>query len=381
MAQHAIETALSIGLLYLAIWGAYRWFRGLEHRKYRREHAAEHQRRAAFGRSDFDLHAEERMRRARWEGELGPLLGALELRNREENRWPLGSALQGAAAVTASILIGLLIWETRASTAPQRRSASNDGKVIDQGQPLGSPPAVPSTGGSLVELARPTELAAVLLFCATLIAAGLVMLVRYSDIGAAKTAGWVLLATGSVLSGVKLLSVDKLISAKTLLSIQVTRYADAPKNRSAQAITIVFRLPPFPTGTAVPGAELRCAIEALSRDLAADHISSVLIVGRADHRRLRRRVRDTYATNLGLAQQRAEAVAAALIAAGVEHSIVRTSLAGPVLTAVPPLEGGLAADRAATIMVTTSAGDHHWAKKITGAGEWLGCAASAKPTA
>ncbi len=376
----AIFTAFAVGLVYVGIWGIYRIVRWREHKRYRQQHAAERSYRARFER-DFDLPDDERLRRAKWDAEFGPLLGALDLKNREESRWPLGGALQGAAAVTASVLIGLLIWQTRVPHGAGR--ADNGGTSWGESGPYSgsndqpNPSGDVTNGGSqLLKPASAGELACALLFCSALVGSG-TLLIYNAPTRAVRAAGYTLAATGSILGGAKLLSIDRLISAKTLLSVQVTRYEQSKQRIDPPRVSFAVRLPPFTTGSARPDRELQCAIETLASAVAADRkIESVIVVGRADKRNLNGTTRAAYATNWGLAQQRAEAITGALVAAGVEHAKIATTSAGPTLTSLKASDDSLAADRAATVVVYAAAGDHSWSRKIKSSGEWGGCSSS-----
>lgn len=263
MTESALVTAFGVGLAYVAIWAVYRTMRRREHRSYREIHAEERIRRSSFD-ADSGLPEFERRNRAEWDAKHGPLLGPLELRNREENRWPVGIALQGAATVTASVLIGMLIWQAR----PHTSAADHPNVAITDRHPnVGTGTSSDTRGGGeptptaqeqQVQLIRPAaggELVAVFMFCTALIGGGIVLLHRPTS-SAGSATGIALVATGSLLGGAKLLSVDKLISAKTLLSVQYTRVSDRPATVFSP-VTYVIRLPSFTTGSAKTHPDLQ----------------------------------------------------------------------------------------------------------------------------
>src|SRR5262245_34238629 len=131
MRASLLVLAILPGLVYLAIYAVYRSRRRDEYDRYRPEHQKETLRRAEadsyrVSRSYTEhlaerermrleerlchFEAKEMIRRAKWDADHGPLLPPLELKNREESRWPFNSAMQGAAAVSGSVLFAVLLW-------------------------------------------------------------------------------------------------------------------------------------------------------------------------------------------------------------------------------------------------------------------------------
>lgn len=357
-----VVPAVVAGFAFVSIWVIYRLFQGLKYRQYRREHAKEWFVRSNFDR-DHDLPFEERRRRAEWDSRYGPLLGGLDLRNREEGRWPVSAAFQGAAAVAGTVLIGMLIWNGRISHQAPREGQTTYTYV---GTPYGD------ESGEKRGDSRGAELLGTIFLCCGLIAGG-VFLLRQPASKAAAGAGIGLLTLGSVTATAKLLSIDKMWSTDAIVKINHTS-GKSSSEQQAPATTFIMRLPPFATGTAVPDSQIRCAAETLGSALKNDPgIVSIVVVGRADRRNVRNNAHKLYASNWGLAQQRAEGVAASLVSQGVGSRRVSTAVAGPVLTAIEPTENALAADRAVSVTVHAVGAIHEWTDKITSGGEWRGC--------
>src|SRR5262245_35275409 len=107
---------LIIGVAYAAVWAFYRRRRRIEHELYARQHEAERRLRAQYDAANANqgsIAAPELLRRADWDAVYGPLMFPLEIKAREESRWPVGAAVQGLASMVTAIFIATLIWEAR----------------------------------------------------------------------------------------------------------------------------------------------------------------------------------------------------------------------------------------------------------------------------
>jgi outer membrane protein OmpA-like peptidoglycan-associated protein len=390
MVNHPIVLAVIVGMSYFLIWGGYRLTRRRQYRQYHYEHKAERLRRAKAdyaiddarlrGAEHRGLERDEAHRRAEWDAGHGPLMAPLQLSEREESRWPVGAALQGATAITASLLIAGMIW-----------SRVGHGPAIVEPT---TPPTVVTT--SLSAVAVPVSV-----FMAAIFAISGVVLLCLSPSRGRQIAGASLL-TLSLLSGLKILPIDSIISMEDLTLVRVSRNHSPPlEGYSLQTLSLAVEnmvlaqfpwdkvqipapplppvppvsrvppppffhsitLPPFQSGSAELDNDLRCALCTLARSLAEDeHLSSIIVVGKADRRELRPTARRKYATNWGLAQQRAMCVEKALRAIRVKTENILVITAGPVLTLHSMPATGLNTNRAVTVLIAGSGTkqEHPW---------------------
>jgi hypothetical protein len=105
MVDYPIILAIIVGMSYLLIWGGYRLRRRHEYHLYRDEHKDERLRRAEADYAIDDarlryarhrgLERDESQRRSKWDALHGPLMAPLQLREREESRWPVGRRFRG----------------------------------------------------------------------------------------------------------------------------------------------------------------------------------------------------------------------------------------------------------------------------------------------
>jgi hypothetical protein len=201
-----LKLALLGGAIYLAVWLTYRRLRHIEHRKYLAIHAEEHLARARYEaerkREDMKIgrptDPEEILRRAEWNSKYGPLLSALEIKNREEMRWPVGGAFQGLATLMMGLVVASLITNARMPLAPY---VAPQGTAQENQAP--SAPAVQAAGESPLD--------SVFLLSLVLVASGAIFW-RFSDSRIGRTVGASLVLSASVLAGLKILSIEKLIA-------------------------------------------------------------------------------------------------------------------------------------------------------------------------
>jgi hypothetical protein len=389
MVDHPILLAVTVGVSYLLIWGIYRLARRYEYHRYDGIHQPEHEVRAKADyaindarvtgddRHRLELERDEKRRRAKWDAKHGPLMAPMDLSNREESRWPIGTAFQGATAVTVSLLIAGLIW-----SGPGHRPVPEPEPTVY---------ATPPTGVSVP---------ASVFIAGILAVAGVVLLCVPSWKG--RLAGGLCLAL-SLLSGAKILPVEKIFSLEDITLLSYTRnHSPPPNGYSFQTLSVAVEnmvvskfpwgkmveprpqppppffhsitLPPFESGSAEPDQHLCCALRTLARHLAEDpHLSSIIVVGRADRRELRPTARRKYATNWGLAQQRAACVERVLRAMHVKPENMLVITAGPLLTSHSMPAAALDPDRTVTLLITGSGStrEHSWVEAIErNAGQW-----------
>lgn len=362
-----------VSLLYLLIWAAYRRYRGVEHRKIRQEHDSERLTRARFDADHLDdygharLNAEEVVRRAEWDMRYGPLMNPLELQNREENRWPVSSAVQAATGIFTGLFIGLLIWGSGSHGRNSQTVTTSDFPAVAS-TPIGT-----TSSDQTFNFVVLTVVACVL--------AGLILLLLSTSIWG-KIVGGMLLAAAPLVSGkFALIENVKVDSPKLDISFQQkTRPADASEqppagpSQRAPSFRFALSLPSFPQGTANPDEQLRCVIDTLGRDLAGDsELSSIVIVGRADKRELRPTVRRQYASNWGLAQQRGACVQQKLLKSGIDANKVLATTAGPLHTSRLSSRDLLARDRSVSLLITGTGEKHEWAAGLVQGVEYGKC--------
>jgi hypothetical protein len=352
--------AVCAGLIYLAIWGMYRFVRWREYRRLHNTHRKERLRRAgAESRQRGELSSEELIMRGQWEAEHGPLMGPLDLKRREEEPWSVGAALQGAAIVTTGLAIATTIGAARCST-----------ELVSPSQ------CVPSSNSSSLALWKAPEELAFGLTVIALLTSGIAIW-RLSESRAAKAIGGALLLSAPLLSGMKLFTIERFVVEK-LISLEIGSRpppppVNSPKLERPKPFSFTLTLPPFESGSAEPGNRLRCSLHTLARDLAEDtSIASIVVMGRADRRELRPAARRKYATNWSLAQQRGACVQEVLTKRNVSPAKIMVTTAGPVHISWDP-KAVLDQDRAVSIFIHADGDTHPWVSRVSKSGEWSYC--------
>ena len=280
------------------------------------------------------------------------------------------AALQGATAITASLLIAGMIWS---------RYGHEPTTVVHTTPP--SAVAVP-----------------VSVFMAAIFAISGVVLLCLSPSRGRQIAGASLFNL-SLLSGLKILPIDSIVSMEDLTLVCATWNHSPPlEGYSLQTLSLAVEnvvlaqfpwdkvqipappvplvapvppppffhsiiLPPFQSRSAELDNDLRCALCTLARSLAKDeHLSSIIAVGKADRRELRPTARRKDTANWGLAQQRAVCVEKALRAMRVKTENILVITAGPVHTLHSMPATGLNTDRAMTVLIAGSGTkqEHPW---------------------
>lgn len=385
IASHPFLTALALGLAYLLVWALYRFRRAREHRAYREIHGRERRYRANFD-PHVNLPPEEQLRRAEWDAEYGPLSGPLDLKNREENRWPVGAALQGATTVTMSLLVAALIWTVR--TGPQSRSQTPPVTTSSEAAFGSSSQAVPSTLTSRPMPLPPEPASAYPSVPLTLSVAVVMMILGVvtavaAESKLAKATGATLAVTASLLSGAKLLSVDKILTTKNLFTVHYAPSYGEPTSYRPASASFARRiyLPAFPSGSATPRSQLQCATETLGHALAEDpSVSRITVLGAADRQELSSRARQHYASNWALAQQRGRAIQQLLEHAAVSPVRILVLNSGPLRTDASSQEWEY--DRRVSLLIEGNGTPQSWASSISSEGTWSTCAPeSEKPMA
>lgn len=365
MTENPIFLAVVVSVLYLGIWALYRIFRYREHRQLEEAHGKERILRAKFESEKLKLpkredaernkaEADEMVRRAEWDVKFGSLISSIDIKNREETRWPVSAALQVATTIFSGLLLSLLIW-------------GSNGR---HETPITMSPVAPIA--PVVPVAPDFAFSYVALTVMACLGAGLALLLRAKS-NAGRAIGIGLLATAPLVSGTKFVLVEKFgfsphveitASAKDKPKPEASGQPPAPEPPALFSFTMA--LPSFPEGSSTPDAKLRCVLHTLARDLAADpELSSIVVVGRADKRELKPLTRRKYASNWGLAQQRSACVQQVLTRTGLTPNKVLATIAGPVHTNSATSDGLLAKDRSVTVFVNGSGTKHSWSEGLS----------------
>jgi hypothetical protein len=184
-----------------------------------------------------------------------------------------------------------------------------------------------------------------------------------------KATGATMAITASMLSGLKLLSVDKILSSKDLLTIRYSPQYSSQPSPAYAPFSLMVGFPSFPSGSADPSQGLACKIKAFAQDISKDPgIFSVVVVGRADRQDLSPRARLRYASNWGLAQQRGICIER-ILAAYIAPAKILVNNAGPLFTTDTRPSRAWEPDRAVTIIVQGIGGSHPWTQFIEN-GQW-----------
>ena len=125
------------------------------------------------------------------------------------------------------------------------------------------------------------------------------------------------------------------------------------QSETSTPFTMSTSLPPFKPGTAETNERLRLTLHDLGGALASTRkISRVVVVGRADRQELTYKGRRKYASNWGLAQQRAAYVEGALVELKVPPDKIIVTTAGPRYTTASESAELLEQDRMVTVLVS-----------------------------
>lgn len=337
--SHAFTYVYFGGAVYLLVWTVYRIHRHREHRKYRELHGVERMRRAEYAAEfgpNAELEPQEILRRARWDEQYGPLMQPLELKNREENRWPIGNALQGLATLVTGLLVATLIWDVRSPV---------HGGFMPTPYENGMNP--PESTASLSSGSQDS----VFLLCLILVGSG-VAFWGLSKTRIGRYVGGSLILSASLLSGLKILNIEKMISIGEVTGVKVhlPEKIDIGKR---PAYTLSVRLPPYQTASASPSSRMICATRTVARALAKNAgLHTVVVITAADRRELRPEVRREFASNWALAQQRGANIAAILARQVPPGAAILVTNAGPTNTSGILDENRLSQDRTPVIQVS-----------------------------
>jgi len=125
------------------------------------------------------------------------------------------------------------------------------------------------------------------------------------------------------------------------------------QQEALQPFSLTLTLPPFESGSAEASEKLLSKIHSLADALvSAKTVSSIVLVGRADKRELKPEVRHKYASNWGLAQQRAVFVQQVLSNMMVPPGKILATTAGPLYTSDSTPPALLENDRAVSVYIS-----------------------------
>ena len=321
--NHTFTLVLAGGLVYLFVWCGYRMFRHAEHARYLSLHTQERLLRVKFDVKNPGSapNPQEQLRRAEWDVEHGPLMYPLEIKNREENRWPIGNALQGLAALVTGLFVAALIWDFRAGPD------GGGNRII----PAGGPAA--STAG----MAPSSGLDSVFLLSLVLVASGGIFW-RLSNTRAGRYTGGALILTASLLSGLKILNVEKLVAINEAVGIHLPPPAGSggADTRQHDSYSLSIPMPPFASASAAPTPLMLCALRRVSAEVTTmQGLFSVVVVARADRQELKPAMRKLYSSNWALAQQRGIAIEKLLAPGLPPGASVQVANSGPINTSGP----------------------------------------------
>lgn len=342
--EHTFTFALIGGTLYLVVWAGYRLFRHHEHKRLIDIHQIERLERAHYEGEREDRHwidCEELIRRAHWDGRYGPLMSALELKNREETRWPIGNALQGLAALVGGLFVATLVWDSALGVHGARYAEDIRANEI----------------GSSIQAVEPhsgNSLDSVFLLSLVLVGSG-VAFWSLSKVKIGPYIGGSLILTASLLSGLKILNIEKLVSINevTGIKIQGEYKREIGQDQRRPVYTVTIPLPPFPTASTTPTPLMLCALRKIGAELPqADGIFSVNILAGADKRELKSKTKMQFSSNWALAQQRGAVVQRVVAPHLPTGAALLVSNSGPQNTGIDADAGLLEIDRAPTLQLT-----------------------------
>ena len=338
--NHAFTYVYFGGAVYLLIWVAYRINRHREHRKYLEVHGVERIRRAEYAathKPNTELDPQEIRQRALWDKQYGPLMLPLEIKNREENRWPIGNALQGLATLVTGLLVATLIWDVRSTTA------YGDAGPAPFDYQDNSPESLASLSSGVQD--------SVFLLCLVLMGSG-VAFWGLSKTKIGRYVGGSLILLASLLSGLKILNIEKAISIGEITGVKL-HLPEKIEIAQRPAFTVSVRLPPYQTASATPSARMTCAIQKVASALAKNTgLHTVVVIAAADRRELRPEVRREFASNWALAQQRGANIATMLARQVPPGAAILVTNAGPANTSGNIDENRLSQDRTPLIQAS-----------------------------
>jgi hypothetical protein len=346
--NHSYSFVVIGGVSYLLVWIVYRLFRHGEHSTYLRLHREERLARARYDADNGHRDPEpfETVRRAEWDMHHGPLMHPLEIKNREENRWPVGNALQGLATLVTGMFVGTLVWDLR---------SRDEGPLHQRGGPDLTAVPVTASGTSALD--------SVFLLCLVLLAAGAIFW-SLSKSRYGRYVGGSLVLTASVLSGLKILSIEKFISIGEVTGVKWTPASPGATPPSRPAYTLTFRLPPYAAASAAPSSTMLCAARKIGAALRdSDGLHTIVVVASADRRDLLPQAKRAFGTNWALAQQRGAAIAGALARYAPAGVAMLVTNSGPSNTSGQLDEDRLSQDRVPIVQAsgfgvpTSAAGD------------------------
>jgi hypothetical protein len=338
------------GFIYFVIWLVARMHRHRKYRNLREIHSAERIRRASLHsrvkvtRSRVQLgNSAETLRIAEWEAKYGVLADDLDLVKREETYWTTGSAIQGASAVGTAVLVAFLVWG----------SGRYSSEVTDPIKSVSAQMTLESAIVSYFQIALPF-----------FVIAGIfgAILLSVSKRVAGKIGGLILMlggisAAGKITFDVKELSLFKIDKPKVSVSIRDNKElngnnaTDQDIRTYADAVYIV--IPAFPDASHLPTAPILCVLKTTSSILTtySSSIYEVAVITSADRRELLPAPKRIYASNWGLARQRAETLQSELVRSGIPQSLISLNSVGPKETSTDVKEAQLSLDRESKLRI------------------------------
>jgi hypothetical protein len=338
--HHTFTLALLGGLVYFLVWWLHRRHQQKVHAHYREQHAQERIRRTNYviGNPHQPMHPDEQLRRAEWEGEHGHLMSAMDIKNREEGRWPLGNAFQGLAGLVTGLVIATLVWDGKSISPPPEQHETT----------------VSSAPTNVTVVADHATLfdQEFLLLLVLLGAGG--MFWKLSKGKAGPLVGGGLVLTASLLSGLKLLSIEKIIAIDKLVGIDIGDCKPAPPaSVPASTYSQTITLPAFISGSATPSPRMLCALQRVAADMARmPGLFSVVVTASADRQELNPGTSKLYGNNWALAQQRGNAVATLLAPQLPASANLLVTNAGPAHTTGARDAALMAQDRTPSLRFT-----------------------------
>lgn len=293
--EHTFKYAVIGGILYLIVWMIYRLFRHDEHKKLIKIHRDERLKRAhhEYNNNQNKLDLEELIRRAEWDSTYGHLMSTIEIKNREESRWPVGNAIQGLASFVSGIFVATLIWDSFSGI-------SNNAIISQQ--------TVESRSTNTAHDFLPINyFDSVFPLSLVLIISGVIFW-KLSNKYIGRFIGGSLILTASVLSGLKILNIEELISIKEITGIKLQTESIINDNNPT-IYSLSISVPAFPTASTTPTPQMLCAIKKVGTELSIKNgVFLVNVLGGADKRELTPKTKAIFSSNWALAQQRGIAV-------------------------------------------------------------------------
>jgi hypothetical protein len=345
--------------IYFVVWAIFRLVTFFEYRRRLRRHQEEWQSTVGSGGGRVN---------PKWEFEHGSLRTKADLFREWRQSWSFVHAFQGAAAVAGTLLLAVIFLRSggrdhQGTTQPA--DLSHVERRLDHIEALLRKRPEPVTDGAPASPSSPTVPA--LAFLVVCFAGGGALL-YFFDSKVAQGTGTALILGGTLISGLKLLSVDKIFETKELFSFEWTpEYhspdgANPPSNQASAVIEVQFGA--FPDGGVEPDKMLHRRVASFAAKVASEPaVVAVRIVGRADRRELRRDVRKNFGTNWALAQQRADCVERVFRSNGVPPHMLVSMTAGPLYTRGFSTPAQMERDRETTAIVTVRGPTPAWLAK------------------